>query len=287
MIKKLSLIICIALAVAACKNEKETPNGMKYTIVKAGSGTTAKTGQMIVFDYELKDSKDSVWSSTFTEGVPAATMIGDSTKLDKEDGMTQMFRYLSTGDSVTTTMAIGDFYKKLVRAPIPQRLDTTLTVTYTIAVREVTELEKYLKTREGQVAKRDDKKIADYIKEKNLTAQRDTSGLQFIIHNQEGGVKPTVDNCVEVKYEGRFLQTGQVFDKAERIAFPLNGVIAGWRLGIPMLGVGDSATLLIPSKLAYGPQGYPGAIPPDAILVFNVTLIDVKKEFDRESRTCK
>jgi FKBP-type peptidyl-prolyl cis-trans isomerase len=64
-------------------------------------------------------------------------------------------------------------------------------------------------------------------------------------------------------------------------------VIAGWKLAIPMLGVGDSATFYIPSKLAYGPQGYPGAIPPDAILIFNVKLLAVKDGFDQATRTCK
>ena len=78
-----------------------------------------------------------------------------------------------------------------------------------------------------------------------------------------------------------------MFDKSERISFPLNGVISGWKLGIPMLGKGDSATFFIPSKLAYGPQGYPGAIPPDAALIFKVTLLDIKSEYDQEARTCK
>ena len=50
---------------------------------------------------------------------------------------------------------------------------------------------------------------------------------------------------------------------------------------------GDSATFYIPSKLAYGPQGYPGAIPPDAVLIFNVTLLDVKDEYDGSTRSCK
>jgi FKBP-type peptidyl-prolyl cis-trans isomerase len=54
-----------------------------------------------------------------------------------------------------------------------------------------------------------------------------------------------------------------------------------------MLGKGDSGTFFIPSKLAYGPQGYPGAIPPDAVLMFTVTLLDVKKDFDQQTRTCK
>jgi FKBP-type peptidyl-prolyl cis-trans isomerase FkpA len=86
---------------------------------------------------------------------------------------------------------------------------------------------------------------------------------------------------------GRFLKNGQIFDQSERVAFPLNGVITGWRLGIPFLGKGDSATLFIPSKLAYGMQGIPGAMPPDAILMFDVTLLEVKKTYDPQTRTCK
>jgi FKBP-type peptidyl-prolyl cis-trans isomerase FkpA len=39
--------------------------------------------------------------------------------------------------------------------------------------------------------------------------------------------------------------------------------------------------------LAYGPEGIPGAMPPDAVLIFDVTLLDVKKEFDQEKRQCK
>jgi FKBP-type peptidyl-prolyl cis-trans isomerase len=289
MIKYLNYLLVVLLIVnAACSsNEKETPSGLKYKVLKAGNGTTPKKDQIIVFDYLLKDSKDSVWANTFEEGIPAASMIGDSAKLKDEDGMTQMFRSLSKGDSVTTSMPVSQFFKDLVKAPIPPQVDSTRTVTYTVKVQDITALEAYYKSRESQVLQRDAKSIGKYLSENNLTTKQDTSGLQYIIHNTGGGEKPTVDNCVEVKYTGRFLKTGEIFDKSDRIAFPLNGVIAGWKLGIPLLGKGDSATLFIPSKLAYGPQGYAGAIPPDAVLIFNVTLLDVKKEFDQQARSCK
>jgi FKBP-type peptidyl-prolyl cis-trans isomerase len=288
MIKHLNLLLIIVLLASACnKKEKETPNGMKYTVLKAGDGTLAKTDQIIVFDYLLKDHKDSVWANTFKEGVPAASMIGDSSKIAQEDGMTQMFRQLSKGDSISTSMSAGRFFRDLVKSPIPPKTDSSSLITYTLKVHDITSLDAYVKTRESQIMSRDTKTIGKYLEENKLTTQQDTSGLQYIIHNNEGKEKPSIDNCVEVKYTGRFLKTGQIFDKSDRIAFPLNGVIAGWKLGIPMLGKGDSATLFIPSKLAYGPQGYPGAIPPDAVLVFNVTLLDVKKEFDQQTRSCK
>jgi FKBP-type peptidyl-prolyl cis-trans isomerase FkpA len=289
-----ALMSLLMLAIACSDNVKETPNGLKYTVIETGDGVVPKTEEVLVFDYQLKDSKDSVWGETFTEGIPAATKINDSTQIASEDGMTQMFRSLSVGDSVKTEMPVKDFFTKVVGAPVPPNVDTTLSVTYTIKVQDIMTVEEFLKEREVQMKRResrifgeDTEKIKKYLSDSNLTARQDTSGLQYVIHSNSGGKKPSLDDCVEVKYEGRFLKTGEIFDKAERIAFPLNGVIAGWKLGIPMLGKGDSGTFYIPSKLAYGPQGYAGAIPPDAILIFNVTLLEVKREFDQATRTCK
>jgi FKBP-type peptidyl-prolyl cis-trans isomerase FkpA/FKBP-type peptidyl-prolyl cis-trans isomerase FklB len=145
----------------------------------------------------------------------------------------------------------------------------------------------HIKNREQKVFSSDRGKIADFLTKNNINALQDTSGLQYIVHNKSGGKKPALNDCVEVKYTGKFLETGKVFDKSERIAFPLSNVIPGWRLGIPLLGIGDSATLFIPSKLGYGPQGYAGAIPRDAILIFDVTLLDIKSQYDQATRTCK
>ena len=191
-------------------------------------------------------------------------------------------------------MSVNEFFSNVVGSPAPPQIDTTLSVTYTVKVQDIMSVDEYMQAREEQMKRRetrilgqDTENIKKYLSESKLTALQDTSGLQYIIHNSNGGTKPTVDDCVEVKYRGRFMKTGEVFDESEKISFPLNGVIAGWKLGIPMLGKGDSGTFYIPSKLAYGPQGYPGAIPPDAVLIFDVTLLDVKSEFDQSTRTCK
>lgn len=285
----------LMLLVACGKTEKETPNGLKYTILKKGdSSAVAKVDEVLVFDYELRDSKDSVWGETFSEGIPGATKIADTSQIRNEDGMTQMFRMLSPGDSVKTEMSVSDFFNKVVGAPAPPHVDTTMSITYTVKVQDIMSVDKYLvareaqmKNREKRIFDRDAKDIGEYLSDNSIKALQDTSGLQYVIYNQDGGEKPTADDCVEVKYTGRFLKTGEVFDQSEKISFPLNGVINGWKLGIPMLGIGDSAQFFIPSKLGYGPQGYPGAIPPDAILIFNVTLLDVKSEFDQATRTCK
>jgi FKBP-type peptidyl-prolyl cis-trans isomerase FkpA len=84
---------------------------------------------------------------------------------------------------------------------------------------------------------------------------------------------------VRAYYTG-WLTSGKVFDssrkRGESIEFSLNGVIAGWKYGIPGMRVGGIRKLYIPSELGYGPRGAGGDIPPNATLIFEVEIIDAK-----------
>jgi FKBP-type peptidyl-prolyl cis-trans isomerase FkpA len=66
-------------------------------------------------------------------------------------------------------------------------------------------------------------------------------------------------------------------DRDEPFSFKLGAgeVIAGWDLGVARMSIGDKVRLTIPPELAYGPAGYPGAIPPNATLVFEVELLGI------------
>jgi FKBP-type peptidyl-prolyl cis-trans isomerase len=295
MIRIPQVLIGLLLIVTACKKtEKETPNGLRYTVLKSGDGVTAKPEEVVVFNFVMKDSKDSIWADTYDMGMPQWMLIGDSAQQKNEDKLTQLFYYLSKGDSVLVSFPVSTFFRDYAHAPVPEGIDTTMSISYTFNVVEFQKKETFGEYRQklmdakskNQVAK-DDKLITTYLKDKNLKAEKDSTGLYYTMHSSSGGTKPTSENCVEVKYKGTFLKTGATFDQNERIAFPLSNVIRGWQIGIPKLGIGDSATFYIPSGLAYGPQGMRGGIPPDAVLVFDVKLHAVGASFDEQTRSCK
>ncbi|HTE29670.1 MAG TPA: FKBP-type peptidyl-prolyl cis-trans isomerase [Chryseolinea sp.] len=294
MIKISRVLIGLALFCSACtETQKETPSGFKYTVLKAGDGVLPKKQDILVFEYVLKDSKDSVWNDTYSQGLPAAVPIGDSSTIATEKGMIQMFRLLSKGDSVKASMSIKKFFEDIGGGPAPFKVDSTLTMSYVISVKDIMNREQFqafqvtlmdrLKTK--QVSK-DADLINKFLSEKNIKAEKDTSGIMYVMHKSKGGPKPTVESCVEVSYKGSFLADGQTFDQNPKMAFPLNRVILGWQRAIPLMGVGDSATFYIPSTLAYGPQGQPGAIPPNAILIFDVALLKVGNGFDQNTGAC-
>ena len=94
------------------------------------------------------------------------------------------------------------------------------------------------------------------------------------------GSSPKRGETVTVHYTG-WLEDGTKFDSSvdrdEPFSFVLGAsqVIQGWDQGVATLRVGDKARLTIPPELAYGEAGYPGAIPPNATLVFEVELLSV------------
>ncbi|MBS0272713.1 MAG: FKBP-type peptidyl-prolyl cis-trans isomerase [Proteobacteria bacterium] len=109
-----------------------------------------------------------------------------------------------------------------------------------------------------------------------------SSGLSYKDIKVGEGATPQAGQTVEVHYTGWLQQNDQKFDssvdRGEPFHFILGKgqVIPGWDEGVASMKIGGKRQLIIPADLAYGARGVPGAIPPNATLVFDVELLGVK-----------
>jgi peptidylprolyl isomerase/FKBP-type peptidyl-prolyl cis-trans isomerase FklB len=105
------------------------------------------------------------------------------------------------------------------------------------------------------------------------------SGLQYrVLHSGPAtGLRPKLADEVKVNYEGKLID-GEVFDSSYQrgapVAMTVRELVPGWREALQLMRPGDEWLLYLPAKLGYGDKGA-GPIPPGAVLVFKLELIDV------------
>lgn len=104
------------------------------------------------------------------------------------------------------------------------------------------------------------------------------SGLQYEVLEEGSGASPMASDEVTVHYEGRLID-GTVFDSSVQrgspVNFPLSQVIPGWTEGVQLMQVGAKYRFFIPAELGYRDTPPPGAIPPNATLIFDVELLAI------------
>jgi len=115
--------------------------------------------------------------------------------------------------------------------------------------------------------------------------QTTSSGLQYTDTKVGTGVTPKRGQTAVVHYTGWLYNDGakgkkfdSSVDRGEPFSFPvgMGRVIKGWDEGVASMKVGGKRTLIIRPDLGYGARGAGGVIPPNATLIFDVELLDVK-----------
>lgn len=107
------------------------------------------------------------------------------------------------------------------------------------------------------------------------------SGLQYRIVKEGSGIKPVLTDTVVTHYRGKLL-SGVEFDSSYKrgkpATFPVNGVIKGWTEALQLMTVGSKWELFIPAHLAYGKNGASNVIGPNATLIFDIELLEIKAQ---------
>lgn len=120
--------------------------------------------------------------------------------------------------------------------------------------------------------------MQDYATSHGMTVSTHSSGLMYQVINPGNGIAPSGSSKIFVKYTGKFTSNDNIFDQQNNSAatgWTLNTLIPAWQIGLPMIGEGGIIKLIVPSSLAYGCRGF-ASIPPDAILYFEIELVDVQ-----------
>jgi len=187
------------------------------------------------------------------------------------DGKHTVFGHVVEGQDVVDAIAQGDTIDSLEIVRVGEEAQKWNAI-------------EAFRTFEGSREKRiaEQKRIAEEALEKLAAGfQKTESGLRYQIIQKGSGKQAEKGKKVSVHYQGA-LENGQVFDSSYKRKQPIDftlgvgQVIEGWDEGIALLQVGDKARFVIPSYLGYGSRGAGGVIPPDATLVFDVELMDVK-----------
>ena len=115
--------------------------------------------------------------------------------------------------------------------------------------------------------------MTSYAAKNNITYVSDPSGVLYQIITEGNSNKPRLTSTITVTYTGK-LMNDKTFDSGT-ITYPLNNLIAGWQVALPLIGEGGQIKILIPSSLGYGSSGS-GSIPGNSPLYFDVSLSKVK-----------
>lgn len=308
-------VICI-IALAACTTPfKKAKDGSQYKIISTKSGAKLVTGNIMQMN-SLAKYKDSVLTSSIEDGMPQFALydtanfpppfkeifktihVGDSIiiKIPTDSiiakSMGQAPPFMKKGQFIIQSFTITNLYTSQQQADSVQKI--YLPAAKAKDYKKQMEIaSKNLDPLKGQIEK-DNKVIEEYLAKNNIKATKTSWGTYVAIQNEGTGEKLTSNDIAIVNYTGKTFDSSKVFDSNTNPEFkhvqPLNvnlsqvvprdgnGVILGWIDALMQLKKGSKAVVYIPSSLGYGKNGRMPQIKGDAILIFDMEVVDVSNE---------
>tara|TARA_Y100001978_G_scaffold145560_1_gene130569 strand:- start:216 stop:1091 length:876 start_codon:yes stop_codon:yes gene_type:complete len=270
--------------------EKVLDNGVELKYFKNGSGQEIEDGQIVMinlqyFDYDGNEllnkvgndpvvlQKDSSWeSSGIIYNVIDNLVKGDSVffQLTTEQFFKNAPQSVEVPDSVKNKMI--SFYCGIQDVMSQNEFEDFQRIQYE-------KMQQEMEQQSNDQLSIDLELIDNYLKENNITAKSAESGLRYVITKMGSGENAAPGDNVTVHYTGMLLN-GEKFDSSldrnQPFSFQLGQgmVIRGWDEGITYFNKGSEGTLYIPSTLGYGTSGAGGVIPPNAVLIFEIQVLD-------------
>lgn len=189
------------------------------------------------------------------------------------DGKHAIFGHVIEGQDVVNSIRQGDKIDKveILRVGEKAKAFQVTKESFSELVRKASEVQ--LKRIEEE-----ERKIFDEIDKRWPGAVKTPSGLRYVIIKEgQGTASPKMGQTVTAHYNGT-LMNGKMFDSSivrnEPIRFKVGQMIEGWNEALLTMHKGEKRQLIIPPELGYGVQGYPGVIPPNSYLIFDIELLD-------------
>lgn len=257
----------------------KTKSGIFYKIHKSFGGTKAKSGDHIDMNLEMAtDSGYVVFNTMELNGAPVHYQVLEPAF---NGDIMEGFMMLGQGDSASFIIQADSVYRDQF---YPEKVFSGSWLVYHVSIDRLQTNEEYnaeIEKMKQEQLDRDIDSIKAYFTKKRITDVDSTPNHVFYkVHNKGSGVKPVAGQDVKVHYTGKLLN-GKEFDSSwkrnEPFEFLLgaNRVIKGWDESIPYLHQGDSATIYLPSGMAYGERGAGKDIPPNTVLIFDVMVMDI------------
>ncbi|GAB4332620.1 MAG: hypothetical protein OHK0038_08380 [Flammeovirgaceae bacterium] len=284
--KNLLWISIVALLLGSClgssKEEGVTTSGKKFINFTNKEGKKPLKGTYVSFYYYIFNSKGELQDKSNPQTMKPYLMKGDSSFVE------EALMNCSLGDSVVFYAFVKDIFQGGVPPYFKTGEDTLLLALKVLDIQTEEELRQTQIDKEKKQLQIDIKKIEQQLKDSNWVAEKTPTGLYYIIRKTGEGRQPKSGDYVSVHYKGMFLD-GNSFDDSYRRGSPLifqigkGNVIKGWEEAIPLLKEGSSAVLYLPSSLAYGNRGAGKVIAPNTVIKFEVELLKVQTEQERQA----
>jgi len=282
-VKTFGFLFLLALTSFACSSKysgyDKTANGLYYKIMKGSKDTVKpRIGDWISLemrwqykDSVMFDSKKNQGGTPIRFQLPASDFKGD---------IYEGIKLMSAGDSATFLVNSDSLFRRTFHQPSrPKFVDTNSVITFKIKLLSVENPQALMKKEQDDLAK--------YIKDKNITIQPTKSGIYFLESVAGKGMKIDTGVWVSVHFKVQLLDGKQLFssyDRGDPITFEYGKRFdtPGVEEAIGLMKKGGKATVIVPSKLAFGETGRGGVVPPFATMVYELEITNVLTKADHD-----